>query len=208
MSESQRVPFVSGPARFGTAGRGPSAIGVFRRETGQLIQTISIVGEDLSQEHALSNIAIDGDGRIYALSTQLGIVRFTKVGHSYVQDSYGSPLPNLPACGAALPGEDCSPTTIGFPPLPNDIVFDEAGNLYVTDSLQATIFRYAPGGGDPSIWFQSSVLEGGGPIPFGTNGIRIDPTHSFVYFASSTSVAAFNAIPFNERGKSFQLVNL
>ncbi len=141
--------FVSGPARFGTAGTGPSAIQVLKRQTGQSEHLLTVVGEDLSQEHALSNIAIDGDGRIYVLSTQLGVVRFTKVGQAYVQDFYGSPLPNLPTCSAALPGQACSPTTIDYPPLPNDIAFDEAGNLYVTDSLQATIFRYAPGGGVP-----------------------------------------------------------
>ena len=28
-------------------------------------------------------------------------------------------------------------------------MFDEAGYLYVSDSLQATIFRYPPGGGTP-----------------------------------------------------------
>ena len=66
--------FVSGPARFGTAGTGPSAIQVFNRKTGQLSQTISVHGEALQFEHALSNIAIDGDGDIFALSTQLGLI--------------------------------------------------------------------------------------------------------------------------------------
>src|ERR1044071_5812053 len=90
--------FASGPARFGTAGTGPSAIQVYDRNTGALVQTISVAGEALAFEHAVSNIAIDGDGRIYALSTQLGLIRFTKQGQGYVQDSYGAPLPDLPAC--------------------------------------------------------------------------------------------------------------
>ena len=79
--------FVSGPARFGTAGTGPSAIQVFNRKTGQLTQTISVQGEALAAEHALSNIAIDGDGDIYALSTQLGVIRFSKHGQGYVQNA-------------------------------------------------------------------------------------------------------------------------
>src|SRR5436190_11132510 len=163
--------FVSGPARFGTAGTGPSAIQVYNRKTGQLQQTIVVQGEALAFEHALSNIAIDGEGRIYALSTQLGLIRFTKQGQSYQQSSYGEPLPDLPPL---VPGPD-------FPPIPNDVVFDDDGNAYVTDSLQATIFRYAPGGGTPSIWFQSPLFVGSGPIPFGPNGIRLDPERERVY---------------------------
>lgn len=169
--------FVSGPARFGTAGTGPSAIQVYNRKTGQLQQTIVVQGEALAFEHALSNIAIDGQGRIYALSTQLGLIRFTKHGHNYQQSTYGAPLPDLPP---VVPGPD-------FPPIPNDVVFDDDGNAYVTDSLQATIFRYGPGGGVPTIWFQSPLFVGSGPIPFGPNGIRLDPEREHVYVAITTS---------------------
>jgi sugar lactone lactonase YvrE len=169
--------FVSGPARFGTMGTGPSAIQVYNRKTGQLEQTIVVQGEALAFEHALSNIAIDGQGRIYALSTQLGLIRFTKQGQSYQQSAYGAPLPDIPP---VAPGPD-------FPPIPNDVVFDDDGYAYVTDSLQATIFRYAPGGGAPTIWFQSPLFMGSGPIPFGTNGIRLDPEREHVYVATTTS---------------------
>jgi len=183
--------FVSGPARFGTAGTGPSAIQVYDRKTGALESTVYVAGEALAFEHALSNIAVDGDGRIYALSTQLGLIRFTKVDGTYVQDSYGAPLPDLPTC-EAVSGGPCAPTSpafIDFPPIPNDIVFDADGFAYVTDSLQATIFRYAPGGGSPEIWFQSPLFQGGGPIPFGTNGIRLNPMRDTIYVVVSTSAA-------------------
>ena len=180
--------YVSGPARFGTAGTGPSAIQVYDRKTGELVTTIEVEGEVLAFEHALSNVAVDCEGRIYALSTQLGLIRFTQPGHDYVQETYGAPLPDLPTCPAA-PGSDCSPTSVDFPPIPNDIVFDEKGFAYVTDSLQATIFRYAPGGSTPQIWFQSAQFDGGGPTPFGTNGIRIDPLREYVYVVVSTSAA-------------------
>ena len=168
--------FVSGPARFGTAGTGPSAIQVYNRKTGKLQQTISVQGEALAFEHALSNVAVDGDGRVYALSTQLGLIRFTKQGQSYQQSSYGAPLPDIPP----LAGPD-------LPPIPDDIVFDDDGNAYVTDSLQATIFRYGPGGGVPTIWFQSPQFVGSGPFPFGPNGIRLDPQREHVYLAVTTS---------------------
>jgi sugar lactone lactonase YvrE len=171
--------FVSGAARFGTAGTGPNAIQVYNRKTGQLDQTIVVQGEALAFEHALSNIAIDGQGRIYALSTQLGLLRFTKQGQTYQQEAYGAPLPDVPP---VAPGPD-------FPPIPNDVVFDDDGNAYVTDSLQATIFRYGPGGGAPTIWFQSPAFAGSGPIPFGPNGGRLDPDRTHLYMVTTTSPA-------------------
>jgi len=183
--------YVSGPARFGTAGTGPSAIQVYDRKTGALEKTIYVQGEALAFEHAVSNIAVDALGRIYALSTQLGLIRFTKQGSTYVQGSYGAPSPDLLTCAAA-PAGPCSPTFIDLPPIVNDIVFDAAGFAYVTDSLQATIFRYNPGGGAPQIWFQSPLFEGGGPNPFGTNGIRLSPTREHVYVVVSTSAAIPN----------------
>jgi sugar lactone lactonase YvrE len=176
--------FVSGPARFGTAGTGPSAIQVYDRKTGVLEKTVEVAGEALGFEHAVSNVATDCEGRLYALSTQLGLIRFTRQGQDYVQESYGAPLPDLPVCPAD--GQPCSPTENDYPPLPNDVVFDAQGNAYVTDSLQATLFRYPAGGGAPQIWFQSDDLEGGGFIPFGPNGIRIDPAGQYAYFVSST----------------------
>ncbi len=181
--------FVTGPARFGTAGTGPSAIQVYDRKTGALTATVTVAGEALAFEHALSNLAVDCDGRLYALSTQLGLIRFRRQGQGYLQGAYGAPLPDLPRCAVASPGADCSPTAVDFPPLPNDVVFDAAGHAYVSDSLQATVFRYPPGGGAPEVWLQSPQFEGGGFIPFGTNGLRVDPTGQWLYIAVSTSLA-------------------
>ena len=178
--------FVSGPARFGTAGAGPSAIQVFDRRTGAFKQTILVAGENLAFEHALSNMAWGGAGRLFALSTQLGLIYFTKQGLDYTQANYGDPVPDLPICPFNGP---CSPTAFDMPPIVNDVVFDPQGYAYVTDSLQATIWRYAPGGGAPQIWFQGAQFEGGGPIPFGANGIRLNRERTHVYVAISTSAA-------------------
>ena len=178
--------FVSGPARFGTAGTGPSAIQVFDRRTGTLKQTILVTGENLAFEHALSNMAWGGAGRLFALSTQLGLIYFTKQGLDYAQVGYGDPVPDLPICPFS---GSCSPTAFDMPPIVNDVVFDPQGYAYVTDSLQATIWRYAPGGGAAQIWFQSAQFEGGGPIPFGANGIRLNRERTHVYVAISSSAA-------------------
>src|SRR5215216_2323276 len=170
--------YVSGPARFGTAGTGPSTVVAYNRDTGATEATYTTQGEALAFEHANSCIAFDGQGRLYVLNIQLGMYRIDT--GSGQQESYSTPFPDLPSCSAAP--APCSPTLFDAPALPNDIAFDEDGNAYVTDSLQATIWRVAPGGGTPQIWFQDArfaTVPGG----IGTNGIRLSPDRSKAYVA-------------------------
>lgn len=185
--------FVSGPATFGTAGKGPSTIEIYHRTKGTSLGTISIQGEFLAAEHALSCVTTDGAGRVYALSTQLGVVRQTEGANGqWSQDIYASPIPDLPTCWAVAPGEACAPTIADLPPIPNDIAFDEEGFAYVTDSFQATIFRIPQGGGEPEIWFQSPAIASL-PGAIGVNGIRVSPDGSDVYFSVSSTMASGGA---------------
>jgi sugar lactone lactonase YvrE len=156
--------YVSGPATFGTAGGGPSTVWAFNAQTGALAKTYTIQGEDLSQEHANSCLALDNKGRLYVLNTQLGIVRIDP--GSGKQEQYSSPFPNI---GNPF-----------VPALPNDIAFDSTGNAYVTDSLQSTIWKVPAGGGDPQVWFQDARFDSS---IIGANGIRIDPTGTKLYIS-------------------------
>jgi len=169
--------YVAGPARFGTAGEPPSKVFAYDTSSGILVDTFTIQGENLGQDHANSCIAFDGQGRLYVVNLQLGIVRID-LG-SGQQEIYSPPIPNLLPCSTAPVNTACSPTFLDLPPLPNDIAFDEAGNLYLTDSFQATIWRIPPGGGQAAVWFQDSRLD----TPFGPNGLRLDPAGTHVYFA-------------------------
>jgi sugar lactone lactonase YvrE len=171
--------FVSGPATFGTAGQGPSKVWLFHRDTGTLLRTFDARGEDLSQEHANSSLALDRLVRAYVLNTQLGVYRLWLNGR---QDNYSTPFPDLKPCAEVAAGTPCSPTPFDAPSIPNDLAFDRVGNLYVTDSLQATIWRVPPGGGAPQIWFQDVRLA---TTFFGPNGIRLDPSRTKVYFTVS-----------------------
>jgi sugar lactone lactonase YvrE len=179
--------YVSGPARFGTAGDGtPSRVFAFDIDSGALLTTYDIQGEDLNQDHANSCIAFDEEGRLYVVNFQLGIVRLD-LG-SGQQEVYAAPLPNLQPCSSVAPGTPCSPTFFDAPPLGNDIAFDEDGNLYETDSFQATIWRIPAGGGQPQIWFQDSRLD----VPFGANGLRLSPDRTRIYFTvTADSVGQF-----------------
>jgi sugar lactone lactonase YvrE len=180
--------YVSGPARFGTAGTGPSTVVAFNRDTGALEATYTTQGEVLAGEHANSCIAFDGNGKLYVLNLQLGMYRLDT--GSGAQTAYSTPFPDLPACSAAP--APCSPTLFDAPALPNDLAFDEDGNAYVTDSLQATIWRVPPGGGTPQIWYQDArfaTFPGG----IGTNGIRLSPDRS----------KAFVSVTFDQAGAGY-----
>lgn len=170
------LAFVSGPARDGTAGTGPSTVHVFAARSGRLLRSYAIEGEDLSREHAIVGMATDRFGRLYIASTQLGIVRLWPYGRGH-QSIYAPAFPDLPPCMThAAP---CSPAPFDAPALPNDVAFDRAGNLYVTDTLQAVIWRVPPGGGPASVWFQDPRLIS----EFGTNGIRLTPDGEHLVFS-------------------------
>lgn len=171
---SNGLVWVSGPATFGTAGGPASKVLLYHAGSGTLLKSWDIQGENLSQEHANSSLAVDRLLRVYVLNTQLGIVRISLTGK---QERYTTPFPDLKPCAQVAP--PCSPTPFDAPALPNDIVFAANGTAYVTDSTQATIWRVPPGGGAPQIWFQDARLAS---PSFGPNGIRIDPTGTKVYF--------------------------
>ena len=168
--------YVAGPASFDTAGTPASKVFAYDLKTGELLQTYEIQGELTQFPHANSCIAFDAEGRLYVVNLQLGVVRIDT--GSGAQEIYAGPLPNLLPCSQTQ-SSPCSPTVADGPPLPNDIAFDNEGNLYLTDSLQATIWRIPPGGGQPQVWFQDSRLD----TPFGANGLRIGPDNATIYFA-------------------------
>lgn len=174
--------YVAGAATFGTTGKGPSAVHAFDTTTGELVVTYPTKGENLLAEHANASIAFDGNGRLYVLNTQLGIYRLTETG---TQEPYAEPFPDLKPCVPLLVPPPCSPTVADTPALPNDIAFDEAGNAYVTDSMQATIWRVTAGGKTPQIWFQDQRLAS----PYiGVNGLRLNPARSLAYITVTTDL--------------------
>ncbi len=180
--------YVAGAATLGTTGQGPSAVHAFDIKTGELLATYPTEGENLLAEHANSSIAFDGNGRLYVLNTHLGIYRLTP--ETGTQEAYAKPFPDLKPCVPLLVPPPCSPTVADTPPLPNDIVFDEAGNAYVTDSMQATIWRVPAGpvpvgGKTPQIWFQDVRLAS---AYIGVNGLRLSPDRSLAYITVTTDL--------------------
>ena len=180
--------YVAGPATFGTTGKGPSEVVALDLQTGALVATYQAKGENLLQEHANSSIAFDGNGLLYVLNTQLGIYRLSP--ETGAQETYAKPFPDLKPCVPLPIALPCSPTVSDSPALPNDIAFDEAGNAYITDSMQATIWKVSAGptpagGKTPEIWFQDLRLAS---AYIGVNGLRLNPTRTIAYITVTTDL--------------------
>lgn len=144
--------------------------------TGALLAEWPIAGENLTAPHGLFGIALDAVGRVYMCEQQGQILRIDPT--TGVQTTYAT-LPDLHPCSATP--APCSPTATDQGAFPDDLVFDAVGNMYVTDIFQATIWKIAPGGGAPSIWYQDARFDGAS----GANGIRFDPSRSVLYFTLS-----------------------
>lgn len=73
---------------------------------------------------------------------------------------------------------------------PNDLAFDEAGNLFVTDPVLARIWRLTPGRA-PEVFVESPLLAGDTDAPallfraLGANGIAFDARERFVYVSNT-----------------------
>jgi len=161
--------YVSGPAAFGVPGNAfASKVFAFDIKTGALRKTITIQGQT-GPLKAISCIAIGDDDKLYVLDEQQGVLQIDlECGQQIL---YAGPF--FPVYHSAF-----------NPPAPlliNDLAFDKNGFLYVTDSFQATIWRIAPGGGVPQVWFQDPRIDG----PFGPNGIRVDDKSKLVYFTQT-----------------------
>src|SRR5216684_1193869 len=128
-------------------------------------------------------------------------------GHPFGLALDGNPTPNHNLYVAdmngrilrlALDRDAPAPGVFAQPPAPfvglgwhatmwNDLVFDPAGNLFMTDD-KPRLWRVTPDG-QASVWFEDSRLRGlfgfaGGPL-----GGRIDPTGKFLYFTITISAA-------------------
>jgi sugar lactone lactonase YvrE len=170
--------FVAGPATLGTSlNNHASKVFEYDRDTGALLRTLPTEGETvLGAEHANACLTLDGDGRLYVVNTQIGVYRLTLPEAD--QSAYAPPVADLPACLLGLSPKPCSPTPLNLPPLANDIAFDDAGHAYLTDSMQATIWRIPAGGGTPQVWFQDRRLAS---AYIGVNGVRVSPDRSKLF---------------------------
>ncbi len=156
--------YVSGPANFGIFT--PSTVTAYDIRTGALVDTFPITLQHPQAMKGLSAGNFGPDGNLYVPEPFMGAMIRMSLDPDNTQEVYAGPFPAPGGPGTSLL---------------NELVFDDAGYLYVTDSFQGTIFRVPPGGGAPELWFADSRLLGDPNLPFGVNGIRIDRNNENIY---------------------------
>jgi sugar lactone lactonase YvrE len=182
--------YVAGQANlFNSGDPVPPTVFEYDLHSAALLRTFRMEGQNLALPHGASHISFDGQGRLYVIDFQRGVVRID-LG-STQQEVYGLGWPII--------------NTVGLPSLPNEMAFDAEGNLYVTDSFQGCIWRITPGGGAPAIWFQDPRISSS----FGPNGIRFDASGETVYFVvsvdSATAQAGVYTLPLSDAPQAADL---
>jgi sugar lactone lactonase YvrE len=157
--------YVSGPAAFGQP-LGSAFVQAYDIRTGVLDATYPItITNPFAGMSGASCIAFGPDGKLYVIEPFVGVIRMN-LDPDNTQSVYSAFTPTGPS-------------------LLNDLAFDDAGNLYVTDSFAATIYKVPAGGGAPAAWFSDPRLAG---APFGVNGIRTDKNNKMVYVSVTLRV--------------------
>jgi len=67
----------------------------------------------------------------------------------------------------------------------NDITFDSAGNVYVSDSFQGIVWTTSKSGGAATAWVDDALLRTTGVPPFGANGLRFNRNETALFVANT-----------------------
>jgi sugar lactone lactonase YvrE len=136
------------------------------RGDGTLLRSWAVEGQDLASPHGVQVATMDSRGRLVLLEKSLGqaLLLNRRTGRQRVYATF----PDLPPCGSAPAGADCSPTQGDEHSMPNYGVWGPGGRLYVTDYLQGVIWVVPPGGGTAEMWLADGALAG---ESLGTTGL-------------------------------------
>ena len=67
----------------------------------------------------------------------------------------------------------------------NALTFDNAGNVYISDSFQGIIWKTGPSGGPVVAWVTSPLLTTKGVPAFGANGVGLNNAFSSLFVANT-----------------------
>lgn len=157
---------------------------------GTLQRSWTVRGQNLAAPHGVQVATSDAGGRLVLLdrSPARALLLDLRTGS---QTTYAS-FPDLAPCAPLSTGPNCSPALRDQPPVPDYAAWGTDGSLYVTDYLQAVIWRVPPHGGTPSIWLADRRLDGD---QFGTAGIVLGADRRTLYFTQQSSAGLGDGNP-------------
>jgi sugar lactone lactonase YvrE len=161
--------------------KAPSKVFAFSPD-GKLQREYLVKGQDLSQVHGITGMAMDAAGYLYLGSlAPASVLRLDpKTGEQITYASYR----DVPTCSATVTTE-CQKSQNDMKPWPDYVVLAPDGSLYETDSLQALIWKVPPGGGRAEIWITDDRLQSlAGSPGFGPSAIKLAPDNRTLYFTT------------------------
>jgi sugar lactone lactonase YvrE len=143
---------------------GETAVGnvIVFNHAGQLVRKLDIPGS--------SNLLLG-----IAFHPQTHALLVIDFGHQQVLEI--DPVNGTPTLFTTIPG--------GSGAGPNALAFDEAGNVYISDSFAGTIWRTGPTGGAAAPWISHPLLATSGVPPFGANGLAFNNAFSALFVANT-----------------------
>ena len=143
---------------------GETAVGnvIVFNHAGQLVRKLDIPGS--------SNLLLG-----IAFHPQTHALLVIDFGHQQVLEI--DPVNGTPTLFTTIPG--------GSGAGPNALAFDQAGNVYISDSFAGTIWRTGPTGGAAAPWISHPLLATSGVPPFGANGLAFNNAFSALFVANT-----------------------
>lgn len=161
---------------------------------GTLLRTWRVPGQNLSGGQGVQVATSDARGRLVLLDRDPARALLLNPRRDTQRARFRTyaRFPDLPPCAPGTTGPHCSPTLSDDPPVPNYAAWGPGGALYVTDYLQAVIWRVPPGGGKPKVWLADHRLDGN---EFGTTGIVLKPDHRTLLVMQQSSAGGGDGNP-------------
>ena len=145
----------------------------------------------------LLGLAFDSDhSKVFLLN--FGASKVQRIAAAFDNSTPVETVATIPVVGApgprTVPNPDTSSDTITFGssgfPAPNGMVFDHAGNLYVSDSFQGAIFRIDNAKTcatpcTPNLVSHDPLLATAGFPPFGANGLALNASETVLFIANT-----------------------
>jgi len=154
-------------ANFDVSG-GPGRVVVFDGNSGRLLRTLTLTTATGSQP---SNFLLGLE--FHPMTHHLLVIDFGRANVLSVNQFTGAStvFMTVPGTGSGL----------------NDLTFDTAGNVYVSDSFRGIIWRTGPGGGVATAWVTDLLLTTPGVPPFGANGLAFNRSQTALFVANTGS---------------------